>query len=409
MRTVAKPPEAENTALTLVKDNSPQKQIADSSANRAFWQTVVEGDPHNEQAWLTLAALAENDQQTIKCLRRVLELNPQNEQALARLHQALLNEGIMLAKQGNKARARWLLMEASALNPNNEQCWLWLAQLAEKSSDVVRCLQKVLKLNPRNEQAIKWLNQVFALQSNLAPLTHNWQCPICAAAFQMELTICPSCRAMLTLANVDGLLANREVEREVLYSAIKHYQNLTESLEDFNAWFYQGLAFLQLRRLKEGIACLQKASSLRPQDQALKNQLALLQQRQKAAAARTVLIIDDSATIRKHVTLALEKEGHRVMTAAEMMEALARLNQATPDLILLDITLPGMDGYQICKIIKAYPATKDVPVVMLTGRDGFFDKVRARLVGAQGYITKPFQPPELVKAIENHCQQAELK
>src|SRR5262245_52762577 len=162
MRTVVKPPEAESTALSLAPDKFRKLAIEDDSANRAFWLGVVESDPKNEQAWLSLAALAESDKQAIGCLRRVLEANPQQEQALNRLHRALLNEGIRLAKSGDKSRARWLLMEASALNPNSEQVWLWLAQVAEKSSDVVRCLQKVLKLNPCNEQAINWLNQVFA-------------------------------------------------------------------------------------------------------------------------------------------------------------------------------------------------------------------------------------------------------
>ncbi len=406
MRTVIKPPEAESTALSLIQDKLYKIAIEDASANRAFWLSVVERDPKNEQAWLSLAALAENDKQAIGCLRRVLEANPQHEQAISRLHRALLNEGSRQAKAGNKSRARWLLMEASALDPNSEQVWLWLAQVAENSSDVVRCLQKVLKLNPSNEQAITWLNQGFAIQTNFTPLMPAWQCPICAAQFQMELTTCPSCRAVLTLANVDKLLANRETEQEVLCNAIKHYQNITESLLNFDAWFYQGVAYLQLRRLKEGIACLQKASLLHPENQLLKTQLAVLRQRQKAAAARTVLVIDDAAIIRKFVTLTLRKEGHRVLAAAGVKEMLAKLNQATPDLILLDICLPGeMDGYQICKILKAYPTTKDVPVVMLSGRGDLFDKIHASLVGAQGYLTKPVSPQELLEAVKSYCDQ----
>jgi tetratricopeptide (TPR) repeat protein len=187
-----------------------------------------------------LRALAESDKQAIGYLRRVLELNPQYEPALNRLHQLLLNEGSRLAKAGESRRHAGLLMEASALNPNSEQAWLWLAQVAEKSSDVVRCLQKVLKLNPCNEQAINWLNQVFALQTNFTPLIPTWQCPICATSFQAELTTCLSCHAVLTLANVDELLANRETEREVLCNAIKHYQNITESLRISTAGFIRG-------------------------------------------------------------------------------------------------------------------------------------------------------------------------
>lgn len=400
--TVTLPTEPEFSELALVRRGFQMMKV-DEPEDRLFWQQVVEREPANEAAWMRLAALAENDQQAIGYLRRVLEINPQNEQALVKLHQALLNEGAALARDGNKSRARWLLMEASALNPQSEEAWLRLAEVAEKSADSIRCLQRVLKLNPQNAEAIAKLNQTYALQANFAPAVKTWQCPLCAAAFQVELTTCASCRSMLNLNDLEAVLANKGVDREVLLNAIRHYQNLTESIDDFHAYYYLGVAHLHLQQFTEAMGALRKASSLRADDLQLKAQLIYLEQRQLEAQARTVLVIDDSATIRKLVVMTLQKQGHRVLEAAEMMEALAKLNEATPDMILLDICLPGMDGYQICKIIKAYPSTKDVPVVMLSGKDGFFDKVRARLVGAQGYLTKPVVPNDLLKAVENYC------
>ena len=118
---------------------------------------------------------------------------------------------------------------------------------------------------------------------------------------------------------------------------------------------------------------------------------------------RTILAIDDSPTVRKIVSMTLEKHGHRVITVADGIEALAKLNDLIPDMVLLDITMPNLDGYQVCKIIKGKDTTKHVPVVMLSGKDGFFDKVRGRLSGATDYITKPFEPATLVEAIKKHC------
>lgn len=400
--TITLPGEPEITELALARRGFQMMKVEEPS-DRLFWQQVVEREPANEAAWMRLVALAENAQQAIGYLRRVLEINPQNEQALIRLHQALLSEGSALAREGNKSRARWLLMEASALNPHSEDAWLRLAEVAEKSADSIRCLQRVLKLNPQNAEAIAKLNQTYALQANFAPPVKTWQCPLCAAAFQVELTTCASCRSILNLNDLEAVLANKDIDREVLLNAIRHYQNLTESFDDFHAYYYLGIAYLHLQQLNEAVLSLRKASYLRPDDLQLKAQLIVLEQRQTEAQARIVLVIDDSATIRKLVSMTLQKQGHRVLEAAEMMEALAKLNEATPDLILLDICLPGMDGYQICKIIKAYPSTKDVPVVMLSGKDGFFDKVRARLVGAQGYLTKPVIPNDLLKAVENYC------
>ena len=115
-----------------------------------------------------------------------------------------------------------------------------------------------------------------------------------------------------------------------------------------------------------------------------------------------ILVVDDSPTIRKLVSLTLENHGYRVIAAASGLEALAKLNDGLPSLILLDITMPGMDGYQLCKIIKGNQETESIPVVMLTGKDGFFDKVKGRMAGSTDYITKPFDPEALLRAVERH-------
>jgi twitching motility two-component system response regulator PilG len=88
--------------------------------------------------------------------------------------------------------------------------------------------------------------------------------------------------------------------------------------------------------------------------------------------------------------------------AEDGMEAVAKLNAMKPDLVLLDITMPKMNGYQVCKVIKQSPFTKDLPVVMLSGNDGFFDKVKGRMAGATDYLTKPFEPAVLLKAMDKY-------
>ncbi len=118
-----------------------------------------------------------------------------------------------------------------------------------------------------------------------------------------------------------------------------------------------------------------------------------------------VLVVDDSPTIRKIVEVTLRRERINVLGVGDGLSALAALADKQPLLVLLDITLPGMDGYQICQVIKQRPATKHIPVVMLSGRDGFFDKVRGKLVGSTQYVTKPFDPAALVKAVTRHLPQ----
>ena len=122
-----------------------------------------------------------------------------------------------------------------------------------------------------------------------------------------------------------------------------------------------------------------------------------------AARERTamrVLVIDDSNTIRRSAEIFLKQGGHEVMLAEEGFDALAKVNDAQPDLIFCDILMPRLDGYQTCAIIKRNEKFADTPVVMLSSKDGVFDKARGRMVGSQEYLTKPFTKDQLLQAVQ---------
>ncbi len=123
----------------------------------------------------------------------------------------------------------------------------------------------------------------------------------------------------------------------------------------------------------------------------------------------TILAVDDSPTVRKLVSITLERHNYRVLSAVDGMGALSKLNDELPDLILLDITMPRMDGYQLCKIIKDNPNTAHIPVVMLSGNDGIFDKMRGRIAGATAYLTKPFNPDKLLNIVEKLSSRIKRK
>jgi twitching motility two-component system response regulator PilG len=113
-----------------------------------------------------------------------------------------------------------------------------------------------------------------------------------------------------------------------------------------------------------------------------------------------VLVVDDSPTVRKIVQLTLQREHMQVLTAADGLSALAAVADASPDLILLDIMLPRMDGYNICQVIRKNLAYRDLPIIMLSGKDGLFDKMRGKLAGSSDYITKPFDSTDLVQTVK---------
>lgn len=113
-----------------------------------------------------------------------------------------------------------------------------------------------------------------------------------------------------------------------------------------------------------------------------------------------VLVIDDSNTIRRSAEIFLKQGGHEVLLAEDGFDALAKVNDYQPDLIFCDILMPRLDGYQTCAIIKRNARFSDVPIVMLSSKDGVFDKARGRMVGSQDYLTKPFTKDQLLQTVQ---------
>jgi twitching motility two-component system response regulator PilG len=124
------------------------------------------------------------------------------------------------------------------------------------------------------------------------------------------------------------------------------------------------------------------------------------------ATGAKVLVIDDSNTIRRSAEIFLRQGGHEVVLAEDGFDALAKVNDHAPQLIFCDILMPRLDGYQTCAIIKRNPRFAHVPVIMLSSKDGLFDKARGRMVGSEEYLTKPFTKEQLLRAVEQFSSQA---
>jgi twitching motility two-component system response regulator PilG len=115
-----------------------------------------------------------------------------------------------------------------------------------------------------------------------------------------------------------------------------------------------------------------------------------------------ILVVDDSKTIRRSAETMLSKAGCEVCVAEDGFEALGKIVSFKPDLVLVDIMMPRLDGYHTCALIKSNPTLKHTPVVMLSSKDGLFDRAKGRLVGAQLYLSKPFTGDELLGAVRAH-------
>ena len=127
------------------------------------------------------------------------------------------------------------------------------------------------------------------------------------------------------------------------------------------------------------------------------------------STAAKIMVIDDSQTIRKTAETLLVKEGYEVVTAADGYEALWKIFEQDPDLIFIDIMMPRLDGYLACALIKNNARYAKTPIIMLSSKDGLFDRARGRIVGSDQYLTKPFTKDELIGAVRTHLGKKALQ
>jgi twitching motility two-component system response regulator PilG len=119
-----------------------------------------------------------------------------------------------------------------------------------------------------------------------------------------------------------------------------------------------------------------------------------------------VMVIDDSNTIRRSAEIFLKSSGCQVILAEDGFDALAKISNEHPDLIFVDIMMPRLDGYQTCSLIKRNARYKTTPVIMLSSKDGLFDRARGRMVGSDQYLTKPFTQETLLDAVQDYAAQS---
>ncbi|HSL21003.1 MAG TPA: response regulator [Vicinamibacterales bacterium] len=334
----------------------------------ALLTQAAQVSPQLESVWTALARVSTDPEQRVEALRRAVSVAPHRAELRAHLHEAVLHQAVLCARGGKQVEARALFREAANLNPEDARVWQALARLADNPEDAVTAWRQLLRVSPNHPGGREALKK--ALSASAYALGVAGRRPEAYRRWREALAFDDrDPEAWL------GVASASHDDREIL-QLVETAARLDPAHKRAAAW---------LTRLRARVAQPVAAASARN------------------TAKRTVMVVDDSATIRKILGMTLERAGYSVVAEPDGERAIERLSQLVPDLILLDITMPKLDGYEVCKRIKKDPRISHVPVVMLSGKDGFFDKVKGRMVGATEYLTKPFQAPAVLAVIASHC------
>ena len=349
---------------------------------RRLFNEIVEKDPGSEHALLWLAALADTPDESIRALEQVLVINPHNQQALSALAVQKMHQ---TAKPAEVPLPPPPSSRALPAGPFAQPGRMRAVSVSHPTP-----VSAALAGNPDDQGA----NPGRILQFQRA-IRKVWNCPMCRSEHPEPVHRCAHCGCFLALEDLWQIADNRGADEEILSKALEHWKARIVD-EPFEAHLNIARALLSLNRSAEALPHLEKACALRDDALELKTFMQTLRSR------KLIVAVDDSQTVRKLVSVSLERKGYRVLTVEDGVIALAKFQEFKPDLVLLDISLPKVDGYEICRILRKHDGLRKVPVVMLSGKDGFFDRVKGKIAGANDYLTKPFDVVALTKSLEKH-------
>ena len=333
---------------------------------------------------------------------------------------ALLSDAVQAVRLGQKMLAREILAGILLTEPKNEHACTWMAAIAETREEAIRLLEQVLEINPHNSLVSNTLGIQRLNREPRSPLStppppdsqtvrspetnHVYpECPVCQADRNDDAPTCSTCGAACSLKDLSSVLANGGANERRVEGAVSKLLEKLKVESSFEALIGVGLGYLSINRSGDALPFLLHALKLRGSEEELRATCESL------AGRKLILAVDDSNTVRRLVSITLERQGHRVRTAIHGLDGLAKFEEETPDLVLLDLTMPHMDGYELCKTLRRSPGAKHLPILMLSGNDGVFDKVRGKMAGATDYLTKPFQREVLLNALNKFLQTTDPK
>lgn len=339
--------------------------------------------------------------------------------------ESLFDEIVTLAEGLHYKQAQEKLTRFLKANPNSHKGWLWHSRITGKITSIEKSLNNARQIAPNDPEIVEEIDKVELAKGVLArgQISH---CPFCWAPLNLKVIECPYCRAHLFI-HEELLVCTKAANRQILQQAIERYTRVVTRETNPAAHYYLGIAHLNLGQWEKGLDQLNKTVETFPEKKFYADQLQVLMNLLTSSEAifaqetvvkekgsdlgpatveetekKRILVVESSPTIRKAISIALSKRGYEVIEAGDGLEALNRLDKTRPDLILMDIVLPKLDSYKILSIVRDNSELTDIPVIMLTSKEGLVSRVKRKLTGSTAFLPKPFDLSKLLEATEKY-------
>lgn len=341
----------------------------------------------------------------------------------------LLTKAIHLAESCEAASAEQLLCQILMSHEDNFKGWFWLSRVLTNMTAIEIALKKALHLNPRSLDLADDIRK-FTLARKLINGDFVLRCPFCWTPSNEQDVECSQCKAHFFITP-DFFRLVGKAKTEILDKAIERFCNAMQqeqqsAKQNVYLRFYLAMAYLNRKYYQEGLDQFSEITRITSENHALLMQNRILKDYLNSiglastaieslaqpiaahavtATQQKILIVEDSMVTRKVIARTLMASGYGVFEAKNAHEALTDLEERNPDLVLLDIILPGKDGYEILAEIRKKPMFEKLPVIMLTSRDSLFDKLKGKVSDANEYLTKPFQPDQLLMIVRKYLNK----
>lgn len=333
----------------------------------------------------------------------------------------LLNSAIDKAEKLQFKEAHSDIVNFLKNNQTSTIGWIWYARIQGNVDRIEKALERAMHIDPKNPSVQEEKHQFTTVQPTFSDKIVK-KCFFCWAPLNKEVTTCNFCHSHLTIST-ETLTRSGKADTVYLEKARERYLRILNKYpRNLVSLYCLGLIDMNILNFQDALSYLDKAAKLAPHKIFFTHQLKLLldhlarqsieEQNENAenqsyidnsgltSKQKMILVVEDSSTTRKVISITLSRQGYRVVEAADGLEALSKISEDRPDLIMLDVILPKMDGYKILSIIKKNRDFREIPVIMLTSKDGFINKMKGKMAGSSAYLTKPFDPDKMLTEIQ---------